>query len=359
MTSERSSFPTAFHFFARQQPAEASGTSIVCMDQSGSMADSVVYGGVMGAIFASLPALETHVIVFDTEVVDLTEKCHDPVDLLFGVQLGGGTDINRAVGLLPGAHPRPAQDAVHSDHRPVRGRQRTRAGAAGRGDRRVAACKLICLLALADSGMPSHDENLAKKLANLGVPCFGLHAEHAADVARRRIEGTGFAPAGGNLFRQTPVGETPMSDLALPVLVLWIGGIVGGLLGFFLSVLLFRAACDLVSVEPPSWLKSAGIVLLLNLLNVPLSFAIGLGVGLMAKALNLGPEWSFVLGFLVALPFNALLAALLYMFLLRVRFFKGALIWVLQSLLGLLVGGVTLFLIIGVWTIADGVRRLW
>src|SRR4029077_13586124 len=50
-----------------------------------------------GPIFASLPALETHVIVFDTEVVDLTEQCSDPVDILFGVQLGGGTDINRAV----------------------------------------------------------------------------------------------------------------------------------------------------------------------------------------------------------------------------------------------------------------------
>src|SRR4029079_3361715 len=70
---------------------------IVALDQAGSMADSVVYGGVMSAIFASLPSLETHVIAFDTEVADLTEQCQDPVDLLFGIQLGGGTDINRAV----------------------------------------------------------------------------------------------------------------------------------------------------------------------------------------------------------------------------------------------------------------------
>ena len=67
------------------------------MDQSGSMAESVVYGSVTGAILASIPALETHVVVFDTEVVDLTDQCADPVDMLFGVQLGGGTDINRAV----------------------------------------------------------------------------------------------------------------------------------------------------------------------------------------------------------------------------------------------------------------------
>src|SRR5206468_7265648 len=87
--------PDTFHFFARQQRRKEWNV-IVCMDQSGSMADSVVYGGVMGAIFASMPALETHVIVFDTEVVNLTDKCHDPVDILFGVQLGRGTDINRA-----------------------------------------------------------------------------------------------------------------------------------------------------------------------------------------------------------------------------------------------------------------------
>ena len=68
------------------------------MDQSGSMADSVVYGAVCGSIFASLPALDTHVVAFDTEVVDLTEQCgNDPVDMLFGVQLGGGTDINKSV----------------------------------------------------------------------------------------------------------------------------------------------------------------------------------------------------------------------------------------------------------------------
>src|SRR5262249_27133545 len=88
--------PDQFFFWARQQRRKEWNV-IVCMDQSGSMAESVVYGAVTGAILASLPSLETHVVVFDTEVVDLTEKCSDPVDMLFGVQLGGGTDINRAV----------------------------------------------------------------------------------------------------------------------------------------------------------------------------------------------------------------------------------------------------------------------
>ena len=93
----RTIVPERVYFYSRAQRSNA-WTVIVDMDQSGSMAASVVYGAVCGAIFASLPALDTHVVVFGTEVVDLTEKCgNDPVDMLFGVQLGGGTDINKSV----------------------------------------------------------------------------------------------------------------------------------------------------------------------------------------------------------------------------------------------------------------------
>ena len=70
---------------------------VIAIDQSGSMAESVVYAGVFGSVLASVPALRTSVVAFDTAVVDLTAELHDPVDVLFGVQLGGGTDINRAV----------------------------------------------------------------------------------------------------------------------------------------------------------------------------------------------------------------------------------------------------------------------
>ena len=71
---------------------------ILCIDQSGSMAASIVYSSIFGAVMASLPAVRTRLVAFDTSVADLTEELHDPVDILFGVQLGGGTDINRAVG---------------------------------------------------------------------------------------------------------------------------------------------------------------------------------------------------------------------------------------------------------------------
>ena len=82
---------------------------ILCVDQSGSMATSVVYSGIFGAVMASLPAVQTRMVVFDTEVVDLTDELHDPVDLLFGVQLGGGTDINRALTYCQGLVRRPQE----------------------------------------------------------------------------------------------------------------------------------------------------------------------------------------------------------------------------------------------------------
>src|SRR5262245_21507961 len=161
---------------------------MVALDQSGSMADSVVYGSVMGAIFASMPALETHMVAFDTEVVDLTEKCHDPVDMLFGIQLGGGTDINRAVGYCQGL--------VHDTRKTLfilitdlyeGGNERE---LLRRMEDLVASgVKCICLLALSDSGVPSHDERLAARLAELGVPCFGCTPNMLPPLLEGAIKG--------------------------------------------------------------------------------------------------------------------------------------------------------------------------
>jgi hypothetical protein len=163
--------PETFHFFARQHRRKEWNV-IVCMDQSGSMADSVVYGGVTGAIFASMPALETHVVVFDTEVVDLTEKCHDPVDVIFGVQLGGGTDINRAVGYCQGLvhDPRKTLFLLITDlYEGGNARELVRR----MEELTASGVKALCLLALSDSGVPSYDQHMAKRFAEVGVPCFG------------------------------------------------------------------------------------------------------------------------------------------------------------------------------------------
>src|SRR3954469_3411593 len=75
---------------------------VLCIDQSGSMAESVVYSSVFGAVLASLRSLSPRLVAFDTSVVDLTEQLEDPVEVLFGVQLGGGTDINQAIAYCQG-----------------------------------------------------------------------------------------------------------------------------------------------------------------------------------------------------------------------------------------------------------------
>src|SRR5207249_1964756 len=85
---------------------------ILCLDQSGSMAGSVVHAGVLGASLVSLPTLQTRVVAFDTSVVDLTDELGDPVDVLFGIQLGGGTDINRALAYCQGLVSRPAKTVL-------------------------------------------------------------------------------------------------------------------------------------------------------------------------------------------------------------------------------------------------------
>jgi Mg-chelatase subunit ChlD len=72
-------------------------TVILCVDQSGSMAESVIHSAVLAGILAGLPSLRVKLIVFDTSVVDLTDHADDPIESLMSVQLGGGTDIARAL----------------------------------------------------------------------------------------------------------------------------------------------------------------------------------------------------------------------------------------------------------------------
>jgi Mg-chelatase subunit ChlD len=144
---------------------------ILCVDQSGSMAASVVYSSIFAAVMASLPAVQTRLVVFDTAVVDLTDELHDPVEVLFSTQLGGGTDINRAVGYCQGLVERPADTIfiLISDlyEGGVAEELLRRAGAMI-----ASGVKFITLLALSDEGAPSFDRGLAASLSALGAPSF-------------------------------------------------------------------------------------------------------------------------------------------------------------------------------------------
>lgn len=144
---------------------------ILCVDQSGSMATSVVYSSVFAAVLASMRSVSTQMIVFDTAVVDLTAELADPVDLLFGVQLGGGTDINRALGYCQTRIRRPRETifVLITDLYEGGDRQamlKKAAAIVGSG------VNMVCLLALSDQGTAYYDHHNAQAFARLGIPAF-------------------------------------------------------------------------------------------------------------------------------------------------------------------------------------------
>lgn len=144
---------------------------ILCVDQSGSMASSVVYSSVMAAVMASIKSVNTSLVVFDTAVVDLTEMLADPVDVLFGTQLGGGTDINRALEFCQSLMRRPSDTILVLISDLYEGGNQTemlkRAASIAASD-----VNMIALLALDDKGAPFFDHHVAAKFAGFGVPSF-------------------------------------------------------------------------------------------------------------------------------------------------------------------------------------------
>ena len=161
---------------------------VLAIDQSGSMAASVVYASVFGAVLASMRALKTSLVVFDTAVVDLTDQLSDPVDVLFGTQLGGGTDINRAIAYCQGLITRP-RDTIFvliSDlyEGGIRDEMLTRLAALA-----AAEVTVVALLALSDEGAPSYDHDHAAALADLGIPAFACSPDAFPELLALAIEG--------------------------------------------------------------------------------------------------------------------------------------------------------------------------
>jgi len=180
--------PEKVYFFDRARKSKE-WTVILDIDQSGSMASSVIYASIVGAIFASMPALETKVVAFDTDVVDLSEACaHDPVDLLFGIQLGGGTDINKSIKYCEPFITEPnktlfilVSDLYEGGNQAEMIRRL--------GEMKGAGVKTLCLLALSDDGAPAYDENVAKKLAKLGIPSFGCSPNKLPELIEGALKG--------------------------------------------------------------------------------------------------------------------------------------------------------------------------
>jgi hypothetical protein len=164
----------------RRQPSLARDV-VIAVDQSGSMADSVVYASLFAAVLAQLSTLRTRFIVFDTAVTDLTAYLHDPVEVLFGVQLGGGTDISNALGYCQELIERPRDSVLFLVSDLHEG------GNASLMLRRVgeivaSGVHVVVLLALSDEGAPAYDHAHAEAFTSLGATVLATTPDEFPDV---------------------------------------------------------------------------------------------------------------------------------------------------------------------------------
>ncbi len=159
---------------------------ILLVDTSGSMATSVVYAGVAAAVLASIPSLSARLVMFDTAVVDVTGQLDDPVELLFGLRLGGGTNIDRALSYARGAIVRPADTVVVLITDLYEGGSKE--GVVRQvGEMLADGVAVIVLLALNDQGAPRYETGLAQQLADLGAPALACTPEGFAEVMGRAL----------------------------------------------------------------------------------------------------------------------------------------------------------------------------
>jgi Mg-chelatase subunit ChlD len=172
-------------FFSRIQ-RRLTWRVILCVDQSGSMAGSVIYSAVMAGILSGLPLINVNLVVFDTSVVDLSGHIDDPVELLMNVQLGGGTNIGQAMNYC--------EQLVEDPHRTIvvlisdfcEGAPPAHLLAIC-GRFREAGVRLLGLAALDEHANPSFDTRMAEMLAGVGMDVAALTPKHFAEWLAKTI----------------------------------------------------------------------------------------------------------------------------------------------------------------------------
>lgn len=181
--------PEHFYFFDRTTVSASRQWHVILdIDQSGSMGESVIYSSIMSCILASMSSIRTHVVAFDTSVVDLTEKSDDPVDLLFGFQLGGGTDIDKSVAYCEKFVENPKKTLFFLITDLYEGGNR--ASLVRRlGELKEAGVTVVCLLAIADGGKPYYDAQMAGRVASLKIPCFACNPQMLPVLLERAFKG--------------------------------------------------------------------------------------------------------------------------------------------------------------------------
>lgn len=155
-------------FYSRIRRQTDKWQMILVVDQSGSMTDSVIHSAITASIFWGIKALKTHLIAFDTEIVDLTSDCQDPVETLMKVQLGGGTDIGQAMRYAQSLVQNPRKTIVvlvtdfYEGGSPENLLSTTR-------ELTESGVTLLGLAALDDQANPCYDKNIAQAMVNYGA----------------------------------------------------------------------------------------------------------------------------------------------------------------------------------------------
>lgn len=196
-TSLKRIVPEHYYFFDRQAKTAASKYTIILdIDQSGSMGESVIYSSIMSCILASMAAINTRVVAFDTNIVDLSDKTEDPVDLLFGFQLGGGTDINKSINYCKKYVENPKKTIFFLISDLMEGGNR--AGMLRNlQELKESGVTVVCLLAIADGGKPYYDAQMATKIAAMDIACFACTPEKLPLLLEKTLKGQELKGLGG------------------------------------------------------------------------------------------------------------------------------------------------------------------
>ncbi len=160
---------------------------ILAVDESGSMMPSIIHSAVMAGIFAALPMLDTRLVIFDTQVVDLSGYVEDPVETLMSIQLGGGTDIAGALRYCESLIAMPHRTMVVLVSDLCEGNSRQNLYGVCR-DILESGAKLVALTALDENAAPAYDRSTAQALAGMGAYVGAMTparlADFMADVMR-------------------------------------------------------------------------------------------------------------------------------------------------------------------------------
>lgn len=178
--------PERVYFFDRASQVNRWNV-ILDIDQSGSMGESIIYSSIMACILASMASVKTNIVAFDTQIMDLSDLCQDPVDLLFGFQMGGGTDIAKSIGYCRRYVESPDKTIFFLISDLDEGGNR--AGLLNHlREMKESGVTVIVLLAVADGGRPYYDETTAKRIAEMDIPCFACTPERLPELVERALK---------------------------------------------------------------------------------------------------------------------------------------------------------------------------